>query len=191
MRNSDIPAGLVAIAALAAAVFLGHLPFWLGLLVALLIYFGVMLLLKKPAKAVSTRPALADQIASLEASGRQMPFPAIRGQIDDIATHARAILTYFGHHPGSATQWEDYLRDCLESANAGAREFADLAPHLSGPTDPAAVKFADFLKTLGETLRGVYSQLIAADAADFSASMDAYKNTLHEINQIYLGGGKT
>lgn len=189
IKNSDLPAGLAAVAALALGL-LAHLPFWLGLLVAVLVYAGVFLLLRRPTASVPTNPALEEQIGALDEAGKTVRFPKIQGQIADIATHARAITTYFRQHPGSATQWEEYLRECLDTALTGTRQFSELAPHLSGPDDPSAVKFAEFLQTLAETLRSVYGQLIAADAADFSASMETYKNTLHEINQIYLGGGK-
>jgi len=189
LKNSDLTAGITAIAALALAL-LAHLPFWVGLLVAVLIYAGVVLLLRRPVAAVPAIPSLPEQIAALEGAGRAGRFPKIQRQLYDITTQARAIAAYFGQHPGTAGQWEEYLRECLSTALTGTRQFTELAPHLSGPEDPAAVKFGDFLQTLAETLKGVYGQLIAADAADFSASMDAYKSTLHEINQIYLGGGK-
>ncbi len=190
MRNSDLPAGLAAIAALAATVFLGHLPFWLGLIAAILVYAGLALLFRRaPDTTAPARPPIVEQIAALEATGARIALPDTRRHVAEITSQARAIAAYFAEHPASTAQWEGYLREALDTALAGARQFAELAPHLSGPTDPTAAKFAEFLQTLSDTLRGVYSQLLATDTADFAASMDAYKNTLQEINQIYLGGG--
>lgn len=189
VKSSDLPAGLGAITALLLTLVI-HLPFWVGLSVAFLVYFGLSLLLRRPVESVPQKPPLIGEIAALEAVSPHVLFPDLRRQIDDIAAHARAILAYFDQHPDSRAQWEDYLREGIETALTGARQFASLAPHLRGPSDPAAVKFGEFLQTLSETLRGVYGQLIAADTADFTASIDAYKSTLHEINQIYLGGTK-
>ena len=191
MRNSDLPAGLAAIVVLAAAALLAHVPFVLGLLAAGLVYAGVTLLMRRPAETAPPHPPLAEQIAALEATGARIALPDTRKRVADVTGQARAILTYFTEHPASAAQWEAYVREALDTALAGARQFAELAPHLSGPADPAAAKFAEFLQTLSDTLRGVYSQLVAADTADFTASMDTYKNTLQEINQIYLGGEPT
>ena len=191
MRNSDLPAGLAGAVSLGLLVFLAHLPFWLGLVAAGLVYAGVTLLMRRPAETAPPRASLTEQTAALEATGARIALPDTRKRVADVAGQARAILAYFAEHPPSAAQWEAYVREALDTALAGARQFAELAPHLSGPSDPAAIKFTEFLQTLSDTLRGVYSQLVAADTADFTASMDAYKNTLQEINQIYLGGEPT
>lgn len=191
MRNSDLPAGLAGAASLGLLVFLAHLPFWLGLIAAGLVYAGVTLLMRRPTETAPARASLIEQTAALEATGARIALPETRRKVADVTGQARAILAYFAEHPAGAAQWEGYLREALDTALAGARQFAELAPHLSGPADPAAIKFSEFLQTLSDTLRGVYSQLVAVDTADFSASMDAYKNTLQEINQIYLGGGTT
>ena len=190
LKNSDLPAGVAAIAALALTL-LAHLPFWLALLLAALVYVGVVLLRRQPAAPGPAVSPLPEQIGALESAGRAVRFPKIHQQIEDITTHARAIAAYFGQHPQDANQWQEYLQECLTTALTGTLRFGELAPHLRDQDDPAAVKFGEFLQTLAETLRRVYDQLVAADAADFSANMDAYKSTLQEINQIYLGGGKS
>ena len=191
MRNSDLPAGLAGAVSLGLLVFLAHLPVWLGMVTAGLVYAGVTLLMRRPAETAPPRASLMEQTAALEATGARIALPDTRKRVGDVTGQARAIIAYFAEHPASAAQWEAYVREALDTALAGAHQFAELAPHLSGPTDPAAVKFAEFLQTLSDTLRGVYSQLVAADTADFTASMDTYKNTLQEINQIYLGGEPT
>ncbi len=185
LRSSDLPAGLAAVAALVLTMII-PLPFWLSLLVAILVYAGIALLLRRPEEAGPAVVPLAEQVGALEKAGQAVKFPNIFAQIEVIATQARAIMAYLKQHPDDEAQWQEYLQQCLATALTGTLQFGELAPHLSGPADPATVTFGEFLQTLAETLKGVYSQLIAADAADFSASIHTYKNTLHEINQMYL-----
>ena len=187
-QQTDLLSGLVAVGLLILLVFALHMVFPLALGLAVGTYFGVLLATRRtPVAAPKSRTAF-ETLLALDSLGPQIPFLPVRQQITDIVGRARDILTYQGSPAGGESQWQDYVRECLESALAGTRQFVLLAPHLTGPTDPALRKYAEFLGTLAGTLDGVWKKLIGEDAAKFESQIDGYKNTLQEINQVYLGG---
>jgi len=167
-----------------------HLPFLLSLGAAGLVYLGLFWLRREPASAptAAPTPSLAQMRAEIESLSRQIACPEIRQRVSAIGAQAEQIGRYLAGHPESAGQWNDYVEECLSSAITGTRQFVGLSPYLTDPAAPAIVKFGEFLTTLSQTLDSVYQKLIADDAANFGSQIDTYKNTLRDINQVYLGG---
>ena len=190
-QQTDLLSGLVAAGTLAALVFALHMGFPLAMVLAVLTYFGVLLATRRPPGVVPANQGISETLVTLDGLSRQVPFAATRQQIVSIAGRARDILNYLSSHPDGDAQWQDYIRECLDSALAGTRQFVALAPHLAGAADPPVQKYSEFLTTLAQTLDGVWNKLIGDDTASFESQMDGYKNTLQEINQVYLGGDVT
>ena len=190
-QQTDLLSGLIAAGALVALVFLLHMVFPLALGLAALTYFGVLLATRRTPVAVPDRQGVYETLVALDGLSRQVPFAAPRQQAGAIVGRARDILNYLSSHPDSDAQWQDYIRECLDSALAGTRQFVALAPHLAGASDPPVQKYSEFLTTLAQTLDGVWNKLIGDDTASFESQMDGYKSTLQEINQVYLGGDAT
>lgn len=189
LGGTDILAGVVAALALPILALGLHLPFLAALGAAALIYLGLFWLRREPAPTpTAPPPSLPQMRAEIESLSRQIALPEVRGRVSGVGAQAEQIGRYLAAHPESAAQWEDYLEECLKSALAGTRQFVALSPYLSDPSATAVVKFGEFLTTLSQTLESVYQKLIAEDAASFGSQIDTYKNTLRDINQVYLGG---
>lgn len=187
--GTDILPGIIAAFSLPLLALGLHVPFLAALVAAALIYLGLFWLRREPAPAPTAAPAsLAQMRAEIENLSRQIAAPDIRQRVSALGAQAEQMGRYLAAHPESADQWQDYVDECLKSALAGTRQFVGLSPYLSDPSAPAIVKFGEFLTTLSQTLDSVYQKLIADDAANFGSQIDTYKNTLRDINQVYLGG---
>lgn len=188
--GTDILPGAIAALALLILALPLHLPFLIALGAAALTYLGLFWLRREPAPAPTEAPraSLPQMRAEIESLSRQITMPEIRGRVSAIGAQAEQVGRYLAAHPESADQWQDYVGECLKSALAGTRQFVGLSPYLSDPAAPAIVKFGEFLATLSQTLDGLYRKLVAEDAASFGSQIDTYKNTLRDINQVYLGG---
>lgn len=189
LGGTDILPGVIAALALPILALGLHLPFLAAFGAAVLIYLGLFWLRREPAPPPTAAPAsLAEMRAEIEALSRQIAAPEIRQRVSALGTQTEQMGRYLAAHPESADQWQDYVDECLKSALAGTRQFVGLSPYLTDASAPAIVKFGEFLTTLSQTLDSVYQKLIADDAANFGSQIDTYKNTLRDINQVYLGG---
>lgn len=188
---TDLVPGVIAAVGLLVLTLGLHLPFLLAFGAAALVYLGVWWLTPRTGTANGEVPApsLDDTLNELQGLSSRVQSPDVRRQVQGIIDQARQIQVYLVGHPEQAGLWQDYVRECLGSAVAGTRQFVGLSAYLAGPTDPALVKFTEFLTTLSQTLSSVRQKLVAEDAASFATQIDTYKNTLRDINQVYLGGG--
>ncbi len=135
------------------------------------------------------RPSPNDLLAELTVLAQKIAAHATRLQIGEIVTQARTLQNSLSQ-PTGAPEWQDFLRECLQAAVEATRLFATRHPHLTEPTDPAVMHFSRFLTALFQTLGNLHAKLTAEHPAGSTAGIDAYRSTLRQINQAYLGDGR-
>ena len=186
---TDIIPGVVAAVALGLLVEFAKMAVFLALVLAVLIYAGVLLVMKQPA---APRPETEMQMAAaLNQLGQSLPNRVMGQRVCDIASRANSILTYLETNPDQDAQWREYIRECLSATIDNTRRFAALASRLRDANHPAIRDFTEYITSVLKTLDDINAKMVDEDAATFSAHIDTYKSTMQELNQIYLGKGNT
>jgi 5-bromo-4-chloroindolyl phosphate hydrolysis protein len=184
MGGTDVVAGLTAAAAFLGMVFLLGMNLGLSALLAALLYLGMWLVTRSPARDTPpgvTEAELLEQLGALQPtiSNRQ-----VREKIAEICDGARRVLIFLEEHPEKASAWRGIVRECLESTLRIVRRYQELSRFVQDPSRHSLRDVEELLDQVARTFTGLQTRLVDEGAADLSAEVDVFRSTLQAVNEI-------
>jgi len=197
-RNGDgryVIAGLIAAAALPAAVFLADIPYFAAVLIALVLFFAVTFLLapRRPLEGINADAVGRGQIEAAQnaleeadrdldaifAASKKIRTRDIAGALDHLTTTARRLLHQVEQDPGKLSEVLRLVAVYLPRTREIATGFADIESR--GQLEPARIdRLRDTLKKVDETFQHFGERMVESEAKELDVELNLLEDSMKQ-----------
>jgi len=182
---TDLALGLAAAGVFLAMVFLLHMHVLLAAPLAGGVYVGLRLITAaSPASPVL--PSEEELIRRIGQHADAVMEPRVQQQLGEICRQAQLFLAYLQQHPQEAGAWRGVVRECLDSTLGIVQRYVQLGRFVDDPRSPALREVEELLAQAAATFAGLRQRLVEEGAADLSAEVAAFRNTLQAVDEVSL-----
>jgi 5-bromo-4-chloroindolyl phosphate hydrolysis protein len=187
--RSDLIAGGAGAVVLILAFFAFHLPIWLAIVVAVVIYAALRLLIPAPTELAPgvTRGDLnriihdgRGRVAQIQALGGQIHQTAVRTRVQRIASIAGDMYADFEQRPKDMGRIPDLGTTYLDPLINVLNRYVRLSSVESGGKQDETIGHVenDLLPKVETSFEGLYRQLMQDDVTDLDAASEGLKSLL-------------